>query len=307
MRNLKVRNNSFMTKNSLIVFLLACIFLGSCNSNENQPIQKQLLNVSLDTTNVLLKYENTLLCIPSPYQIAVFLKKNNISFNEEHINPIKHYKKYNNNFKRSINLGIYGADLSYLNIYKQSQDALIYIAGIKELSDQLGLSPAFKEDLLIRIEANLENEDSLLSLLSHTYRNANSYLKSNDREDMGTLIITGGWIESLYILSQNALENPNNRELINRIGEQKHPLKNLVKLLSPFYFESPEYGELIDALYDLTNEFEGIIYTYAYQNPVIDTANKISIINSSSKVTLSEYHLRIIAKKVKTLRTKLIS
>jgi len=295
-----------MTKITIYTLLFINIIIFGCKGKPESPVHRELMKVSIDTTNVLLKYENTLLCIPSPYQVAHFLKKNEFAINHELVNPITNHKNYNTNFKRAINLGIYGADLSYLNIYNQSQEALLYITAVKDLSDQVGLSTAFKNELLTRIEKNLGNEDSLLLLLSHAYRNANSYLKSNARESLGTLIITGGWIESLYILSQKALENPNNRELINRIGEQKHPLNNLVKILSPYYFESPEFGSLIDALYDLSNEFDGIIYTYSYQEPEIDTLNKITKINSTSKVTLSEYHLRIIAKKIKSLRKNLI-
>lgn len=296
-----------MLNSKIVILFLLLAFLFACTSKESNSLQKEMMDVKVDTSNVLVKFENTLLCIPSPYQVAYFLKKNDLPFNLELVNPIENHNKYNNNFKRAINLGIYGTDLSYLNIYNQSQNGLIYIAAVKSMSDQVGLSTAFKEDLLIRIENNLESEDSLLSLLSDAYRNANTYLKSNARESLGTLIITGGWIESLYILSQIALENTNNRELINRIGEQKHPLINLVKLLSPFYYESPEYGALIDDLYDLINEFEGIIYTYSYKEPKIDTIEKLTIINSSSRVTLSEYHLRIIAKKIKTIRNSLTS
>lgn len=296
-----------MLKLKVYFLFLLSIILFACTSKENSSLQKQLMDVSVDTTNVLLKYENTLLCIPSPYQIAYFLKKNNLPLNLELVNPISNYNNYNNNFKRAINLGVYGTDLSYLNIYNQSQDGLIYIAAVKSMSDEVGLSTAFQDDLLFRIERNLESEDSLLSLISDAYRNANTYLKSNDRENLGTLIITGGWLESLYILSQIALDNLDNRDLINRIGEQKHPLNNLLKLLSPYYYETPEYTDLIDNLYDLANEYEGIIYTYSYQKPKIDTIEKITIINSTSKVTLSEYHLRIIAKKINTIRNSLIN
>ena len=49
-----------------------------------------------------------------------------------------------------------------------------------------------------RIEHNIENRDSLM-VISSTYRKIDNYLKNNNRESTGALILAGGWIESLSI------------------------------------------------------------------------------------------------------------
>lgn len=73
----------------------------------------------------------------------------------------------------------------------------------------------------------------------------------NDRNEVGALILAGGWIESLYILTQALRELTKQQEIINRIGEQKHPLDNLVEVLSPYYYKSAEFSEFVDMLIDL--------------------------------------------------------
>jgi hypothetical protein len=155
------------------------------------------------------------------------------------------------------------------------------------------------------IENKITQQDSLLYFLTNTYRLFDSYLKKNNRKEMGALIIAGGWIESLYILSKT-IENKPKRQLINRLGEQKQPLNNLIELLSSYYYESDNYTQLIDSLVDLAYAYDGIIYNYYYNEPEVYPDKHLTVIKSKSNVVLSEYHLRNIAKKIENIRNKII-
>jgi len=77
-------------------------------------------------------------------------------------------------------------------------------------------------------------------------------------------------------------------------------------VLTPLYYKSPEYAELIDKLIDLAYEFDGIIYSYSYKEPHVDEEKKIMYINSQSRVIISEYHIDIISQKVEALRNMII-
>lgn len=137
----------------------------------------------------------------------------------------------------------------------------------------MGIQSALQEEIISRIEKNIDNQDSLLHFLTGTYRQFDSYLKNNNRKEIGVLILAGGWIESLHILSQVAMESKD-RQVINRLGEQKHPLDNLIEILSPYYYKSKKYADLIDDLVDLAYEFDGIIYTYSYEPPIVKIEEK---------------------------------
>ncbi len=95
----------------------------------------------------------------------------------------------------------------------------------------------------------------------------------------------------MYFLTQIALGN-SNRDIINRFGEQKHPLDNLIELLTPYYYKSSDFSELIDELINVAYEYDGIIYSYNYKEPIIDAANRQITINSTTQVVVSEYHIR---------------
>jgi len=304
----KLLQNCKMLAHRLIkpaIILFALFFLFGCRSSENKTKTPLLTEDSIDTLSTLIKYDKSVFPIPSPWQVATLIKKLNLPYNENYLNKPDKYQKYNTTFKQSLNLGIYGTDISYLNIYEKIQESITYLGTIKKISEQLGVTQAFEPQVFESIEKNIGNRDSLTRIIARAYANSDTYLKSNDRNDIGALIIAGGWIESMYILTQ-IVQEKNDRDIINRIGEQKHPLDNLIELLTPFYYKSNEFSSLIDELIDIAYEFDGVIYSYTYREPKIDPENTLIIINSQSRVIMSEYHIQIISKKIGDLRNKIV-
>jgi len=291
---------------SIIILVFAILLFVSCSNRKGAEPKTDLReSEDPDTLSMLVKFDNSLFPLPSPFQAATLIKKKNIPFDENLVSSTENYENFNTAFKKALNLGVYGTDLSYLNVYDRTPEAINYLSVIKKLTDQLGISSSFDESFFSSIESNINNKDSLLVLLSKTYRNTDSYLRINDRKNIGALILAGGWIESVYILTKIG-KNTNEREILNRIGEQKHPLDNLIEILTPYYYKSLEFSTIIDGLIDLAYEFDGIIYSYSYKEPKIDIDNKIIYINSESRVVMSEYHLETITKKIETIRKQII-
>jgi len=293
-----------------LIFLFTVFIIFSSTFSCKGPKEKEQPTafkemIKPDTLSILLKYENSLFPLPSPYQAAFLIKKHNIPFDENLLNKVENKQRYTTNFKKALNLGIYGTNLSYLNIYERTPQSINYLSVLKRLSDELDLTPAFSSEFFNGIENNIGQKDSLLIQLSRTYRKADGYLRESDRTEIGALILAGGWVESLYVLTQLA-KITSNREIVNRIGEQKHPLDNLIELLTPYYYKSSEYSTLIDQFIELAYEFDGIIYSYSYKPPKIDVEKKIMYINSESRVIMSEYHLDAISKKAEQIRLLII-
>jgi len=294
-----------LTRVTLILVISILIF-NECGSRSNKEQTSDLKeNGKIDTLSMLVKFENSLFPLPSPYQAATLIKKKNISFDENITSSLDNYNKLTTAFKKALNLGVYGTDLSYLNMYDRTPESISYLSVIKKLSDQLGISSSFDESFFASVENNINNKDSILILLSKTYRSTDSYLRVNDRKNIGALILAGGWVESLYILTKIG-KSTNDREIINRIGEQKHPLDNLIEILTPYYYKSQEFSTLIDGLIDLAYDFDGVIFTYSYKEPRVDVDNKIMYINSESRVVMSEYHLETVSKKIEAIRKQII-
>ncbi len=296
-----------MNKRYLAILVLVIIVLGSCKHDKKaaDTSLEKALEVELDTTIKVIKFENSLFSLPSPYQLSILVKQIGTNYNSELLNPAENNKQYTSLFKKSINLGIYGADLAYLNIYQQSPSAVTYFSVIKILADDLGLSAAFSPTIFKRIENNVDNKDSLLYIMSNTYRDVDLFLKENQRQREGALVLAGGFIEAMHILTKLAIETKS-KELIQRVGENKQPIENLIKILSPYYNETDDIRILVDNLIDLAYEYDAIEVTYSYKEPTTQPELKLTHIHSVSEIKVTDEVLTIIDTKVDKIRNLLI-
>ncbi len=194
-------------------------------------IQKE---ISADTKVRIEKTQKIFYSVPSPAETADMFKKAGLEYNKDILNPYNNVSKYVTQFSKAVNLGVYGADLSYANIFEQTQESMLYMNCAKKLADELSVSGAFDAATMERFEENINNKDSLLSLISDTYWIIDDYLKENDQEETAALIIVGGWVEGLYLGTAMLTENMTNQELMQRIAEQKYSFENIMGLLNSF-------------------------------------------------------------------------
>ncbi|WP_372642010.1 hypothetical protein [Ancylomarina sp.] len=292
----------------LIVIVVASLFYfrkpSEKTTDEVQLIEDLVASSILaekESGNVF-HFNNILFSLPSPYQISLILHESGISYNKELLNPFRKASDYVTNFSRAINFGVYGVDLGYINIYQQTQDAASYFAVLKILSLDLGIYKVLDQSTVNRIEANMDNRDSLMVIVSDTYRNIDKYLKTNEREETGALILAGGWIESVYVLTQEMKNNPH-PDLMQRIAEQKRPLENLIKLLIPNTQESESYKYLVENLIQLAYTFDEIIEEYEYIPSIDYPKKKLTVINSKSKLIITPKLISVITYKIDKLHT----
>jgi hypothetical protein len=292
-----------MTNKYYLIIAVFIFALNACSPDKktSKTATEDVFEVKLDSSNKVVKFENSLFSLPSPYQLSLLIKEIGTDYNSELLNPTDNYKQYTNLFKKSINLGVYGADLAYLNIYEQSPAAVTYFSIIKLMSEDLGLSSAFSPAIFKRIENNIDNKDSLLYIISNAYRNVDMFLKENQRQKEGALVLAGGWIEGMHLITKLALET-NSGLLKDRIGENKQPLENLIKILSPYYNESDDIALMIDDLIDLSYEFDAVETVYTYKEPTTIPEKKLTHIHSLSGVKVSDEVLKTIETKIDKIR-----
>lgn len=284
---------------------MVAMFGLSCGGGGETPTQDMEGQNEESPQSSLLEIEGKVFSFPSPVQTAILIKDVGSTYNASLLNKAASYTQYSTGFKKAINLGIYGADLGYVTIYEQTQDAISYLKAVKSLANDLGVSGAFDMKLLERFEKNIGNKDSMLALVADAFRASDAYLKNNERSDVGALVLAGGWVESLYFSTMVA-DVTKNAEVITRIGAQKNSCKNLVQLLMPHY-NKEEYTMFIDQLMELNDVFSGIEIAYQYKEPKVDAAKKTTKINSITDIKVSDGQLKDISGKIKKIRENLIS
>ncbi len=249
----------------------------------------------------IVNVSNSLFSIPSPHQISMVLVEQNIEYNPTFLNQTQNTRNYGKSYKKALNLGVYGADLGYINLYDRTQEAITYFSVIKTLSQELSIINAFKKNTFERLEKNLSNQDSLLFLLSTSYQDIDIFLKSNEQEHIGALILAGGWIESMYMLSQFAIKT-NNPDLIGRLGENKTPLGNLIKILSLYTENNRIYQTLVEKLVALEMIYQEIEITYTYEKNEVIPEKKITKIFSKTNINIPNEILTQLTKEIESIR-----
>jgi len=294
-------------KLSKFIFPLAVFSFSmvSCVDSDKTNDKKDSTEPNNNQTDAdVVKVGNRLFSIPSPVQTSILVKASGAEYDKSLLNDDKASERYDTKTLKSVNLGIYGADLGYVNLYGQTQDAVNYLNAAKNLSDDLGVTSAFSEEFITQFQDNLGNTDSLLLIVSDAYQIIDEYLQNNENNDVGGLVLAGGWIEALYFTTQVYKTNPT-KELKQRIGEQKFSIVNLVKMLNSYNNDMDEYQDLVSGLEDLQNTYDAVEVTYEYAEPEVFEEKKLSIIKNKTEVNLNDAIIKDITEKIASIRTNI--
>jgi hypothetical protein len=279
--------------------------ISSCGSSADSD------NISGNDTSAAVSMEkdtraqNVFYSIPSPIETTSLLKGAGAKYNASYLNPVENVSKYSTAASRALNLGVYGSDLSFTSIFDQTQESMLYLRCTNKLATSLGISGAFDEETTARIEANLENRDSLLTIISDSYWNADTYLKENGQPGVSALIIAGGWIEGLYIATQIANATKND-DIATRIGEQKLSLDNLVALLDTYKTTNEGVNSTLLQLQELKAIYDGIQVKTAETEVATDKKEGVTTIDNKSSYKLTPEQLKAISDKAAQIRNKII-
>ncbi|GIV27053.1 MAG: hypothetical protein KatS3mg027_0867 [Bacteroidia bacterium] len=296
MRKLSLKNISWI--------FISAASLVACSGNKEQISDENKIVETQDTVKAgVLNIGGQLFSIPSPIQTAILIQKLGLPFNKSILFDSKKVNTFNTDVSRALLLGVYGADLGYVSMYSQTQEALTYLGAIKQLADKLGVSSAFDEKTFKRFENNLTNKDSLMVLVGEAYRASDNYLKNNKRLDISSLILLGGWLESMNIAIES-YKSKNNEEIKRRIAEQKLTVNNLNQLITQ---NAPEQTDILADLKELQMLYDKVQFKYQYVDPTTDTTKKITYINSTNELILNDEDLKNIIEKIQALRNKITS
>lgn len=207
--------------------------LVSCN--HDQTTDEAVGDETTDTTSQnsdvqKISAQNVFNSIPGPSELSKLIEDAGLDYDGSLLNKPESINKYTSDNFKALNLGIYGGDLAYTNVYGQSQESMLYLKCVNVLCKNLGISGVFDEKTVDRLEANKENRDSLLTIVSKSFRQADAFLRDNQRPHTSSLMVAGGWIEGLYLSARVGVASKN-KKFIKKMSEQTQSLKDLITLV----------------------------------------------------------------------------
>jgi hypothetical protein len=246
--------------------------------------------------------------IASPVEIAAILQAMNVPFSAEYLASTLGAERLTTNFQKAVMLGIYGADLGYLNMYEKTGNSIDVLSTIKRLADGLRVGQYFDFETLKRLSVNKSDLDSLLFLSVNSYNQTDLYLRENGRGSISALMIAGVWIEGQYLATQ-VITGHKDEILRDRIGEQKIILGDLLMLLRPYRESSAEYTSLYDMMEQISTAYREVRITYRLGEPetLEQDGRLVMIQHEESIVEMTDEQLIRIADLSRDVRNKLIS
>lgn len=245
--------------------------------------------------------------IPPPVEMSAIIKSTGASYNSDYLNSTDNAEKYNTNYLKAMNLGMYGADLGYINIYNHKEDALTYLNTVIKLSEDLKVGQFFDFETIKRIADNNNNLDSLVNITTSNFEKMNNYLQEQNRSNISMYMLTGGWIEALHVACKVSLAEKS-QPLYEKIGEQKIVLDQILLLLS-FYKNDPNAVSLTKDLNDLKAIYNEVKIETIYAEPTMVEENGVLVVkdNSKTNIIISEQTVSKLLETVAKLRNKIIS
>jgi len=292
----------------LAVIAVCFPFLSSCGGEE--PIIFEDETVDADTLNIPdiddSVLDEIIHGIPSPVEMTDMIKASGAGYSADVINTVEAAENYTTSHKKALNLGVYGADLGYLNMYGKTGTSLEYLKTIKQLSDDLNVGQFFNFEQLKVLAQNENNLDSLLYLTTLNFSKMNRYLREQKRGKYSVLIVTGTFIEGLSIATQVMQNNPND-QIRERIGEQKLTVKQVIEILK-VYKSDPMIADLLVDFEALYKEMEAVTITITPGETVMAEVDGVLtfVQNDESNVEMSDETLQKIIENTAQIRNKII-
>ncbi len=301
-----MRTKLFMSKIGWLR-ILVLMFLWSCGGKTSTQLEEQTSN---DQSNITIspkdkaKIEKMIYSIPSPVQAALLLEKTGARFDNKYMNPVSKVSSYQTTAQIALNIGVYGADLAYTNVYKKHVEALKYFSTVQKLGDKIGIGYIFTPALIQRFENNQNNQDSLISITTDSFTEVHSHLKKNQQEELIALMLVGGWIEALYISCQIWENNPS-KAIGTLIAEQKFSLNDIIEVIksSP---KVPELDKIYKDLKELLAVYNKIHASYAYEKTELKKEKNLAVIENQTKLKFNNSDIKKISKITEKIRNSII-
>ncbi len=293
----------------LLILILSFLFTTSCveNKNENDNSMFDSLVNQQKSTDIPIEVINKVLkSLPSPVEMTTMIKQTGAEFQEKNINDDDNYKNYTSSYKRALNLGIYGTDLGYINMYDKYLLSGAYLDIVRKLADDLNVGQFFDLGTIKRMVSNKNNVDSLMYISTVSFEKMTTHLKEKNRSHIGALILVGGWLEGLYILTQTYETNPS-KDFAEKICEQKIAVNDLMLLLSVYEKES-SFNQLNNDFKKIKSTFDAVEITYTVGEPTAEVIDGVLVVQDQTKsvIKYTDEQLKNIINETSRLRNDII-
>ncbi len=279
--------------------LTSSVLLVSCGGDKDTTGDGKVVEVKSELEDRTENIENIFFNIPSPVETVNILKQAGATYEWNLPLDPKKLDGFSGVVNQALAMGIYGADLNYASVFNQSNDMYMFLSCAEKLGNDLGVGGVFTKEVTGRIEENVENKDSMQTIISETFWQIDNQLMDEGRENVSALIVAGGWLEGIYLATQLSVLNPKNEEIKQRIAEQKYSIENLLNLLKS-YENSKGLEEIIVSYEELKTIFDQIKEVKVTENNADEEG--MPVVGQKIQLEMSDDLLKELTQKIAEIR-----
>lgn len=285
-------------KNKLIFVGVLLMFAYSCGSGE----EKQQIETVKEPETVDAAHVNY--NIPSPSEQFALISKMDAVKNTKILHDPNLADKYTSSSQKALNFGIYTADVAYLTSFNETNKYLSYFGKLEKLGSDIGVAKVFGTELGELAKKWDGNADSLFKLSDDIYNRTFQRLIEIDKGDELSLMLVGGWIESMHLMIGSSKGFGKSPKLDQALADQKLVAENLLEFLVSYQDN--------EAVNEYAASIEEILKVYEQMDC---SSGETEVRNSNGKLTFSggdnckmtQKCFDALAKKIGEIRTKIIT
>jgi len=264
---------------TVIIIPILILSFSGLSSCKNRSEKKELKKIELNEVDTIKsEIEKNVYPLPTSAEVIKMLSELEVGYILGIANPVANARKYLTSSTKAVNMGVFGADLSYATLYNIQQEVLNYLDAIRSLANELNMSKIYDETLYDRIQKNFDNRDELVNILTEAFNNTYAYLSENDQQNLALLVVGGAWVEGMYLTTHVSEAAYQVAGISKVLIEQKESFDLLLDITQP-YLDDPNVKEFIDKLEPIRKVYSGLTTSLTNQN-IIDITKAIESIRS---------------------------
>ncbi|HDZ42034.1 MAG TPA: hypothetical protein ENH59_10215 [Bacteroidetes bacterium] len=247
-----------MKKIFLLVITLVLAFSTLFTSCKNRRGDREQKKIKIEDARALTdEIEKHVYPLPTSVEVIKMLTELEVGYIIGVSNPVDNATNYITSKSQAINLGIYGADLSYATLYNMNQDVINYLDVIRELTNSLKMSKIYSRELYDDIKNSFDNRDRLVEILTNAFNRTYAYLADNDQGSLALLVVAGAWVEGMYITTHISESVYHVEGIVKVLLEQKESFELYLELAEPLS-DDPVVGEMLEILGPIKKVYEEV-------------------------------------------------
>jgi hypothetical protein len=261
------------------MLILSVYGLSSCKNRADKKGKGQKNQIELSQVDTIEnEIQKNVYPLPTSADVIKMLSELEVGYILGIANPVENARKYLTSASKAINMGGYGADLSYATLYNIQQEVINYLDAIRSLANELNMSKIYDETLYDRIKQNFDNRDELVKILTEAFSNTYAYLSENDQQTLALLVVGGAWVEGMYLTTHVSEAAYQVAGISKVLIEQKESFDLFLDLTKP-YLEDPNIKDFVGKLEPIKKVYGGLTTSLTNQN-IIDITKAIEKVRS---------------------------